>query len=164
MSEGRDEHLRRLDEIRRARRVRVVGGVLFCIAIGQLFFAAFAFGHSRGPVPLRPIELLAGVGLALVFGGVLAATTARRRLEDTSDFVVRVTEGRHRRRVAVFDDFFTIDEEIVLGQTVQTAEVDDGRLILRYVDPRFDGPVLRELEGERTTLGQIASALHSGRA
>jgi hypothetical protein len=159
VSEDRDAHLTRLAEIQRARKVRTVGGALTSIAVGQLLFAAFAFGHSRGPVPLQPLELLIGMGLALVFGAVLAVVTTRRRLETTSKFVLRLTEGRHRRRVAVFSDFFTIDQEVVLGGTVETLDVEDDKLVLRYIDPRFDGPVLRELEGTPNVLGRLVDAM-----
>lgn len=161
MSDERDDRLRRLAEIQRARRVRSIGGALTWIAVGQLFFAAFAFGHSRGPVPLRPIELLAGMGLALIFGSVLAVGTTRRRLENTSQLVLRLTEGRHRRRIAVFQDFFTIDQEVVLGGTVERIDRNDERMTIRYLDPRFDGPVLREFAGHPSPIEKLCAELQT---
>lgn len=162
MSDDDREQLRtRLAVIQRERKLKWLGGFLSSTAVAQLLFASFAFGHSRGPMPLTPLELVAGMGLALVFGVSLAFLTSRRRMEKRSSLVARLSEGRHTRRVAVFDDFFTIDQEVVLDGSIDRLDVQDDKLVLRYVDPRFDGPVLRELGGTPTVLEKLVNAVRA---
>lgn len=53
----------------------------------------------------------------------------------------------------------TIDDEVVLRSAVRAVDLHDGRLVVRYVDPRASGPVLRELEGPSETLTRLRAAL-----
>ncbi len=150
--------LSELQAVEQSRRGHVISGLLSTVAVGQLFFAAFAFGHARGPMPLRALEVLAGMSFALMASIFLAGLFRRRRLERGANSLLRLQEGRRRRRVALFDGYFSIDDEVVLASAVQSAEVNSGRLLLRYVDPAHSGPVLRELEGRVEDLEQLLGA------
>lgn len=149
----------RLEGVERRRRLNVVAGLLSSVAVGQLFFAAFAFGHARGPLPLRAIEVLAGMSGALFLSLLVARLMRRSRLEKTADRVLDLREGRHRRRVVLYPDYFVLDREVVLFASVQTADVEERKLLLRYLDPRHSGPVLRELSGSREALSRFAERL-----
>ena len=59
----------------------------------------------------------------------------------------------------MFDDHLMIDQEIVLLSTVDTAELKESSLLLRYRDPRFDGRLLRELEGDKSLLKRLQGEL-----
>lgn len=149
----------RLLEVRRRRGQKVLVLLFSAAAIAQVLFASFAFGHSRGPVPLKGSELVLGIGLAGLLGVAAAALLAPRRLRKGARLEARLGEGRHRRRVVMFDDYFLIGREIVLYETVRVARQEGERLILRYIDPRFEGPVLRELEGPEELVRAVAEQL-----
>jgi hypothetical protein len=152
--------LSELHAVEQGRRGRVISGLLSTVAVGQLFFAAFAFGHARGPMPLRALEVLVGMSFALMISVFLAGLFRRRRLERAADVVLTFQEGRRRRRIALFDGYLSVDDEVVLVSAVQSAEVDSGHLILRYLDPTH-GPVLRDLEGTAEDLERVVGATQS---
>lgn len=58
-----------------------------------------------------------------------------------------------------FEGYLTIGDEIVLDDTLERAERQDRRLVIRYIDPRFSGPVIRELEGDARDLDRLRHAL-----
>lgn len=151
--------LSELNEVEHRRRLEAMAGLVSAVAVGQLFFAAFAFGHSRGPTSMGTGELLSGMVGALFLSVLIAALLRRRRLERRADVVLRAREGRHARRVAVFERHVTIDDEVVLRAAVDRVEREPGRIRLRYIDPRHSGPVLRELEGDRADLDRLGEAL-----
>lgn len=155
-----DELLERLHAVERRRRMDGLSGLLSAIALGQLFFAAFAFGHSRGPLPLRWLEVLAGMTGVLLVSTLVAWAWRRRRLEKRAQAVLRVQEGGRRRRVALYEGYLTIDTEVVLaGSVTRVDRTEPEALVVRYVDPRHAGPVLRELDGPASVLDRIVEAL-----
>lgn len=157
-AEGEPDLLSQLEGVEHRRRLEAVAGLLSAIAVGQLFFAAFAFGHAQGPASLPLSEVLVGITGAFFLSVVAAALLRRRRLERSAERVLKVMEGRRRRRIALYERHFTIDDEVVLAAAVQTAERSDANLVLRYLDPRHGGPVLRELEGDEVALDAISAS------
>lgn len=151
--------LSRLQEVEQRRRLESVAGLLSAIAVGQLLFAAFAFGHAQGPTALRLTEVLAGLTGALLISVIAASLLRRRRLERRAERVLILAEGRHKRRIAIYERHLTIDDEVVLFDAVRGVEPSEGRLVVRYQDPRAGGPVLRELEGVSSALDDVARAL-----
>jgi hypothetical protein len=156
------ELLEQLSSVERRRRLESVAGALSTVAVGQLLFAAFAFGSSRGPVPLLGAEVLIGILGTLVLSVLVAQVFRKRRLLRRATAVLRLREGPRLRRVALFEGYLTVDEEVVLPAAVQSATVEQDRLLLRYRDARHGGPVLRELEGPAAALGQVADAVRGG--
>lgn len=156
------ELLERLTVVERRRRVESVAGALTTVAVGQLLFAAFAFGHSRGPMPLRSVEVLVGILGTFVLSLIVAQVFRRRRLLRRATTVLRLREGPRIRRVALFEGYLAIDDELVLPEAVQSVTEDGERLLLRYRDARHGGPVLRELEGAAQSLAQVAGAARGG--
>lgn len=159
MSPTTPDLLSELQDVERRRRLEAVASLLSSVAVGQLFFAAFAFGHAQGPMGLRPLEVLVGMSFVLMVSVGVAGMVRRRRLEARASAVMVLQEGNKRRRVALFDAYLTIDQEVVLYRGVRSAKVEDGHLLLRYVDPQHSGPVLREFEGGDEAIAAIAGAL-----
>ncbi len=153
--EGRE----RFEDIKRQRTLQSVAGALSSVVVCQVLFASFAVGHQRGPTPMTPLELIAGVTLALVLGIAFALPTIRRRLETDAEFRLGAVEGRHKRRVVLFEDHLVIDQDVVLLPAIDKAELKGTGLVLRYRDPTLEGPVLRELEGEESKLKRLQSEL-----
>ena len=102
-----------------------------------------------------------GVSGTLVLGVLLAWWSNRGRLEQGATWMGQVKEGQRSRRVAIFDKYVTIDREIVVPTTVEKAAVEGESLMLRYVDPVAEGPVLREFAAPRSDLTRIADALQN---
>lgn len=129
---------------------RAKGATLaFFIAIGsaELMFLSFAVGSALGPFPLRPLEIVLGSTASFALGAGAATLMARRHLLKGSRFSCVVVEGRKKHRVVLFDDYLTIGREIVLREAIESVVVEARGLVLRYKDPKHDGPVLRELSG-----------------
>lgn len=140
--------------IEQSRRVRGLRATLSAVSIGQLLFAAFAFGHAQGPVPPRPLEMLLGAGLALGLALAWAGLTQHRHREAGASYQAVLLEGRRRRRWAIHDDYLSIEEEVIPLEVVEWAKQEAGQLVLRYRDPEV-GPVLRTFDGP----GPVVSAL-----
>ncbi len=158
MSPPTADLLSELHDVERRRRLEAVASLLSAIAVGQLFFAAFAFGHAQGPLIMRPIEVLVGMSFALVVSVLFAGVWRRRRLERRAEQVLLLREGRRRRRVALFEHYLTIDQEVVLFSGIRSLKAEPGRLLLRYIDPEHSGPVLRELDGAEGDVQDILRA------
>lgn len=142
--------LARLLEVERRRQLDAVAGMLSAIAVGQLFVASFAFGSSLGPKKLSLIEVLTAMAVAVLLAAVVARVFRRRRWERRAELVGHLKEGARKRRVAIYADHLTIDKEVVLLESIDRVEPDNGAVVLRYIDPRHEGPVLRELNGTDT--------------
>ncbi len=149
----------RPEEIRRQRSLQAANAALTAIVAAQLMYASFAIGHALGPTPMRRLELVAGIALSFLLGVALSFPFVKRRLENGAKLKARVTEGRRRRKVLVFDDHFLLDQEIVMLDRVQSVEQQEGRLVLRYEDPAHGGRMLRELEGSPSLLDSLERAL-----
>ncbi len=143
-----DEALARLVDVQRRRRTESLTVVLTSIAVGQLLFASFAFGHSRGPMRLSWTEMAAGMLGAILIAAFIAAVVAKGRKTKGATWTTKVTEGQRKRRVAVFEKYAVVDDEVVLFETVQKADIENDVLLVRYRDPRVGGPVLREFTGK----------------
>ena len=151
--------LSRLLKVQRRRRADAFLATTFNVIVGQLLLASFVLGYARGPGSMAVYEVVGGVLVVLVLSLVFNRLLARRRRERHASWVVRLVERNKPCRVARFDGYVTIGDEIVLDETVQKAEREDGRLILRYLDPRFSGPVLREFEGSGSDLERVREAV-----
>ena len=147
MSRTVEEDLTRVEQIRRQRAIKAANAALSAIVMVQLLFASFAIGHALGPSPMRRLELVFGIAMSFILGIVLSLPFVRRRLESGASLKVDVTEGRHRRRVLVFEDHLVLDQEVVMFDQVKSADVEGGKLVLKYDDPIHGGRMLRELEG-----------------
>ena len=151
--------LSRLLRVQRQRRAEAFLATLFNVVVGQVFFASFAFGYMRGPGPVAAHEWVIGASTVFLTGLLVSGLLARRRRERRASWCLKLVEREKPCRVVRFDGYLTIGDEIVLDDAVQKAEREDGRLVLRYLDPRFSGPVLRELEGDATDLDRLRNAL-----
>lgn len=158
MSDG-EESVARIDEIRRTRSLRAANGALVAIVVSQLLFASFAVGHALGPTPLRRLELAAGIALSFLAGVALALPVVRRRLEAGARLRADLSEGRHRRRVLLFDDHMVLDQEVVMLADVESAARDGRKLLLRYADPAHGGRMLRELSGDVQEVDDLVRSL-----
>ena len=154
-AENSDRH----SEIQRQRSVDATWAVVSGIGTAELLFASFAIGTSLGPAPLRPLEVLVLSTLVFILGGVASLIISKKRHEKGARHVVRVDEGRKHTRIVVFEDYFTIGNEVVLKADVRSASLEDQKLVLRYKDPRFEGAVLRELSGARADLAGLRERL-----
>jgi hypothetical protein len=160
-----DSALARVTALERVALLRRLDGLLASVVVAELLFSSFAMGHWFGPRRLTSPELLLGAGLALGLGLLGAAITARRRRERGAMLTVNVLEGRRRRRLAVFAEHLTLDGEVVLKDSLEPPRRPaEGRLVLRYRDPRHAGPVLRELEGDEAVLFRLERALAPSRS
>ncbi len=159
MSAGAEDDLTRVERIRRRRSVQAANAALTAIVSVQLAFAAFAIGHALGPAPMRRIELVAGIALSFLLGIALSVPFVRRRLEAGAHLKVDVTEGRHRRRVLVFDDHLVLDQEVVMFEQLTSVALEGSRLVVKYEDPIHGGPMLRELEGSIPRLVQLEAGI-----
>jgi hypothetical protein len=159
MSRTVEEELTRVEQIRRHRSLRAANAALSAIVVVQLLFASFAIGHALGPAPMRRLELVAGIALSFLIGIGLSLPIVRRRLESGASLRVDVTEGRHRRRVLVFDDHMVLDQEVVMFDQVRSTDLDGNRLVLKYDDPIHGGRMLRELEGTRHGLADLVARI-----
>ncbi|MEM1022424.1 MAG: hypothetical protein AAGD10_16835 [Myxococcota bacterium] len=154
-----EDALVRVQQIERIQRLKAATGVTSTVLVGQVLFGAFVFGHGRGPVPIRGIEVLAGMAAALLLSLLFAPWWARRRTREGASWVGHLQEGRHARRLLVFDDCFIIEGEVILYEEVLRHEADGERLSLRYRDPKHEGPVLREFEGPPEATRRLARRL-----
>jgi hypothetical protein len=145
--------------LRKQRIAIAARALLSSLMVAQVLFASFAVGAHFGPVPLRPLELLLGSSMAILFALVVAPAVIRRRLEDGATLTASLREGRKTTRVVLFDDYLVLGPEIVLKASITSAEIDGSVLVLRYRDPRFEGVVLRELSGETPLLERIAASV-----
>lgn len=135
------QELRAVEAGRRRTLVRSMSWTL----VGSVFvFLCFAVGHWLGPVPLRAPEFAAGLLLALVLGIALGIPWGLKRRDQEALGRYQVQEGPRRRRLLVFDQYWLIDDEILLLSTVLRSELHKGKLLLRYRDPVAEGPLLRE--------------------
>jgi hypothetical protein len=160
MSEAADISVRHL-AIRKNRISAAARSLALCLGVAQLLFASFAVGTAFGPAPLRPLELVLGFALTIIFGASAWPLLLRTRLEHGARLVSVLREGRRTTRTVVFDDHFVLGPEIVLCDSIVSAELDGSVLVLRYKDPRYEGVVLRELSGPSDVLRMMASALKS---
>ena len=149
----------RIKTIRAQRSARALIGLLIALTTSQLLFVSFTLGYWLGPSRLPAREVFVGVTATLILGIVVAILFGRGRLERGSRWAGVLREGQRSRRVAIFADYVTIDREILVRDTVERAEIDGEALVLRYVDPVADGPVLRELTGPRADLKRLAEML-----
>lgn len=150
----------RKHELARRRAIDVAGTVSTWVGTGQVLLAAFALGASFGPAPLAPMELVVAVLGVLLVSFVASMPFAKRRLERTAKRTFDVEEGRHTRRIVVYDDYAMIGPELVPFLALTSVEREGKVLVLRYRDPDHDGLVLRELVGPRETLDALAALLH----
>jgi hypothetical protein len=148
--------LDRIHEIERAQRLKSWVGAARVVLVGQVLFAAFVFGHSRGPMPMPPMEMVAGMSVTLLLTLLLVPFFARRETHIGTDEVGWLREGRHRRRLLVFDDCFIVDGEVVLFDQVLRHRLDPEALSVRYFDPKHDGPVQRDFEAPPRVLERLA--------
>ncbi|MCK6551065.1 hypothetical protein L6R52_34840 [Myxococcota bacterium] len=148
------------NELVRRRAIDVAGTVSTWVGTGQVLLAAFALGASFGPAPLRPIELVVAVLGVLLVTLLASVPFAKRRLERAAKYVYAVEEGRHARRIFVYDDYVMIGPELVPFLALTSVEREGKVLVVRYRDPDHDGLVLRELAGPRETLDPLAAHLH----
>lgn len=140
--------LEELQKIQRQRKTARVLGLLFSVGVAELLFAFFALGAARGPAPLHRIELLVAGGVALFVGAILARSAMRRRLESGATFARELDEGTRSCRLVIFPEYFTLGAEVVLKEALESVEIKDGTLVIRYRDARLEGHVLRELKGD----------------
>ena len=112
--------------------------------------SAFVLGHSLGPTALAPVEIAGVYGGLLILGLVLAPVAVRRRAGARALHRWTLFEGQTRREVVAFSDHLRVDDEIVLLDTVERAQVEGGVLVVRYRDPVAGGPLLREWAGKRS--------------
>ncbi len=145
----------RVQAIERIQRLKAATGVTSAVLVGQVLFGAFVFGHGRGPVPIRGIEVLAGMSAALLLSLLFAPWWARRRAQEGASWVGRLREGRHTRRLLVFDDCFIVEGEVILYDQVLRHQQDGERLTLRYRDPKHEGPVHREFDGPEEAVRRL---------
>lgn len=124
-----------------------------------MLFGSFLVGHVMGPVPMRTVEVVLGGSGALLVGFGLAGWFARRSRERGARGVHQLREGSGRKRVVVFEGYVTVDDEIVLAETVHRRERGDGSLLVRYEDPVAAGPLIREWQGAGRALDAVADAL-----
>ncbi|MEO1337056.1 MAG: hypothetical protein AAFV29_15535 [Myxococcota bacterium] len=151
----------RVKTIRAQRSQQALIALLGTIGIFQLLFVSFALGYWVGPSRLPAQEVFIGITTAIVLGILVSALLGRRRQLSGAQWHGFLKEGARRRAVALFDDYVTIDKEIIVPATVERAALDGESLQLRYVDPVAEGPVLRELSGRRADLKRLTDVLQA---
>src|SRR5687768_7166061 len=91
-------------------------------------FWSFAVGSALGPAPLQIAELIAGTLFSFALGMFASSMAVRRRIEAPALVVAKLREGRKKKRVAVFDEYLTIDDEVIsrprLHQAVMSASME----------------------------------------
>ena len=141
----------------RARSVR--NGVLWSVVQSQALFWSLVLGWSLGPSRLGGGDLIAGATFTLALGVTMSWPFSRRRLEHGRQGVILVGEGGRRRRLAFFDEYFTIDKEIVLRSSVMSASFEESALWVTYAEPTEGAPVVRTFEGPREKLARVHAEL-----
>jgi hypothetical protein len=155
-----EQHFR----LRKQRIAIALRALVASLMTAESLFAAFAVGAYFGPAPLRPLELLFGVSVAVVLALAVAPAVIRHRLEEGAKLITLLKEGRKTIRLALFEGHVVLGPEIVLRGAIISTAIDGPVLVLRYRDPRFEGAVLRELSGDAGVLRQIEAALEGGNA
>lgn len=153
----------RVVELRRSRNVRSLRVLAYWLVVTQVMFLAFALGASRGPAPLRKMELMLGSVSALLIGMIAGAFSLRGAIESDSRYRAMVRDGPRKRRVVLFEDYFTLDAEIVLYRELRKVQRSSDLLLLHYRDVIVDGPVIRELSGESGVLEALHRKLSRAR-
>lgn len=159
MSEAPANPLSRAAAIRADRARSRLRALASSAVIGLLLFGSFAIGAGFGPAPLRPVELAAGFGGALLLGLLAGVPLGARRVRRGAIFSAQLREGRRTVPATVFRDHLLLGDEIVLSELVSRAEIDRDVLVLRYQDLRSNGPVLRELGGPPGALARLVELL-----
>ncbi len=153
------DELIRCNEIRVSRSQAARSAVMATVLQAQLLFWCWAAGWLIGPSPLRLTEITAGALFTFAVGALVSWPFTRRRIEDGVKWTVKLKEGPKRRRLAFFDDYVTIDEEIVLRRLVRNVDNDDELLRLAYAAV-FDGiEVVRLFEGASELRAKVRDEL-----
>ncbi len=151
-----EEAVDRIGDAERGLRLRAAAATVSTVTVGQVLFASFVLGHGRGPIPMQPLEVVWGMVGFLILSLLVAPLVVRRVRKEGAIFTGSAREGRHTRRVAGHEGYFVIDHEVVLYDTVERyGRIADG-LMVRYYDPRHEGPVVREMEMDRGLAERLA--------
>ena len=143
-------------EIRRARAKTALSAVLWTVGSAQVLFWSFAIGTWIGPGPLRIAELTAGALFAIALGFSFSGFLVRRRIEGEALFVAAVKEAGKRKRLAVYGEYLTLDDEVVVRRRVRGASLEGAELVLSILDPALEGGAVdRSLAGARPTLARV---------
>ena len=152
----------RQNEIRRERGRLARGAVLGTVVQAQLLFWSWVVGWLMGPAPMQPPELIAGALFTFAVGAALAFPFVRRRVEAGVALVLKLDENGRRCRVAVFDEYLTIGEEIVLRSAVQQVDLSGRVLHLTYAGASDRVSVSRSFTGGARDLSRLRSELDPG--
>lgn len=132
---------------------------VWSLAYGQLFFASFAFGSSRGPRPLNPRELILGICVTTLAAALWSLLRRGARSERGARWVGQLRAGQLRRRVVVFDSYLCVGKQVLPAAAIQGLEQGTHRLTLHYDDLRAEQTVSLELQGPQAALDQLEIAL-----
>ncbi|MFO0723437.1 MAG: hypothetical protein U1E65_06635 [Myxococcota bacterium] len=147
-------------EIRRSRGQTALSAVLWTVGGIQVAFWSFAIGTWLGPGPLGLSELTAGALFAIALGFSFSGFSVRHRIEDGALFVASAREGGKKKRVAVFPEYVTIDDEIWARGRLQGAELGGTELVVKVLDPALEGGVVeRTFAGARPMLAHLRDEL-----
>lgn len=147
-------------EIRRSRAKTALSAVLWTVGSAQVLFWSFAIGTWIGPGPLRIAELTAGALFAIALGFSFSGFLVRRRIEGDALFIAAVKEAGKRKRLAIFDEYLTLDDEVVLRRRLKKSSLEGAELVLSVLDPALEGgTVERTLAGARPTLARVRDEL-----
>lgn len=155
------DDLVRCNAIRATRSRAAKKGVMSTVLQAQFLFWAWAFGWTLGPSPLRLSEIGAGALFTFAVGALVSWPFTRRRIEAGVRWRTKLREGRKKRRLAFFEDYLTIDDEIVLRSLVRSAAIDDDMLRVAYAAV-FDGhEIVRLFQGEAKTMTRVRNDLET---
>lgn len=143
-------------EIRRSRAKTALSAVLWTVGSAQVLFWSFAVGTWIGPGPLRIAELTAGALFAIALGFSFSGFLVRRRIEGEALFVAAVKEAGKRKRLAIYQEYLTLDDEVVVRRRIRATKLEGGELVLSVLDPALEGgTVERTLVGARPMLARV---------
>lgn len=153
----------REDLLKRGRARSALAAIGWTVGSAQVMFWSFAIGAALGPGPLLIMELIAGALFAFALGMVMSSVVVRRRLEADAVVIARVREGKRGKRLAVFDEFLTIDEELILRSRVKKALLTDGPALELAIASSELGDeaviVTRSFGGPRPVLARVRDDL-----
>ena len=153
----------REDLLKRERARSALGAIGWTVGSAQVMFWSFAIGAAFGPGPLLIMELIAGALFAFALGMVMSSVVVRRRLEADAVVIARVREGKRTKRLSVFDEFLTIDEELILRDRVKRAQLVEGPALELSISAAEIGDesviVTRSFAGARPMLARVRDDL-----
>jgi hypothetical protein len=151
------------EEIRQARGKEALSAVAWSVGSSEALFWSFAIGAAFGPAPLHIPELIAGTLFSFALGMITSSWSVRRRLEVPALVVAKLQEGRKRKRIAVYEEYLTIDDEVVsrarLRGVVLSPSVELELSLVAPESSETEVVVQRVFRGARPMLARVRDEL-----